>query len=118
MARFISIMNHVLTAEQLEQAKKLGEVTEVAFPNVSPYATSNEVEKIGDELISQISPETGDTIQVAGEPCLTCYVVTKLKESGHKVVTSTTERVSHEEVLADGSVRKTNVFRFIQFREF
>ena len=118
MARFISIMNHNMGGQQLLAAQKIGEVLETPFPNVSPYATSEEVAKMGDELISQISPSTGDIIQIAGEPTLTCYVVSQLKKLGHTVVTSTTERVSKEEVLPDGSTKKTNVFKFIQFREF
>ena len=118
MARFISIMNHNMAGQQLLVAKKLGDVVEVPFPNVPATATSNDVAKMGDDLISQISPVEGDTVQVAGEPTLTCYIVTRLKESGIKVVTSTTERISTEEILPDGSTRKTNVFQFIQFREF
>ena len=118
MARFISIMNHKMGGEQLLAAQKLGEPLEIAFPNVAATATSEEVAKMGDALISQISPVDGDIIQIAGEPTLTSYVVSKLLQLGYKVVTSTTERISIEEVLPDGSTKKTNVFKFVQFREF
>ena len=118
MARFISIMNHKMIGEQLLAALQMGEVLEVPFPNVPSNASSFEVAKLGDDLISQISPVEGDIFQVAGEPTLTCYLVSKLKKLGYKVVNSTTERVSVEEVLPDGSTRKTNLFKFVQFREF
>jgi hypothetical protein len=118
MARFVSIMNHKMSGEQLEAALQIGEVLEIAFPNVAPNATSEDVAEMGDQLISQLHLQEGDVIQIGGEPTLTSYVVSKLFQLGYKVVTSTTERLSVEEVLPDGSTKKTNVFKFVQFREF
>ena len=117
---FVSIMAHPLTEEQKEAALKefsVDRIEEIRSPfNIDPKASTADIEALATEFADKV-PEGTTVATVAGELTFTMALTKLLKERGVKVVTATTERVSKERVLVDGSVEKTNVFRHVAFRE-
>lgn len=117
---FVSVMAHALTEEQKEAAFAefcIDRIEEIRSPfNIDPHSSLEEVKALATEFATKV-PEGTVVACVAGELTFTMSLTALLKERGIKVVTATTERVSKERVLVDGSVEKTNVFRHVAFRE-
>ena len=124
MKKFVSIMNHVLTAEQLEQAKNFKgeslEVIEVKGPIVDPNASKDAVYEVAKEYLSQL-PEDTHYVHVMSDFGFTVAVVTLLQTGIYGDIIpiyATTHRVVNEVTNPDGSVTKTTLFKHVQFREY
>lgn len=95
-------------------------VHDIAFPNIPPAATAEEVQKLAATYVQQIlelanKPENQPfAAHVMGEMTFMYRVVSLLLRANIKCVASTTERDTIEN--ADGS--KTFKFNFVQFREY
>lgn len=117
---FLNHSNHPLSAwtyEQHSAANKWGKVEDLPFPNVPPFATKEEVEKIAEENFDKIRKKTVAhevVVHVMGELTYTFYIVNRLKSFGISCVASTTERSAS--IKEDGA--KTSTFQFIAFREY
>lgn len=57
------------------------------------------------------------TLHIMGEQRLFFMLTHMCKELGYTVVVSTSRREAAVKVLSDGTVEKTAVFKFVQFRE-
>jgi hypothetical protein len=116
MAKFINISNHFKwSAEQRDAARAIGEVVDVAFPNVSPHATHAEVLRQAEPLLAVVGPD--DVVFCAGEMTLVFYILSQCRLRGNRIVTATTERLGVETPQPDGSVKKEFVFKFVQWRD-
>ena len=117
----VNFSNHGVkgwTPEQLAAAENAWKnVEDMAFPNVSPSATKQEVEALAQASVDAIMEKCPDAVMVQGEMTLVFSVVSKLKEMGVTVVAATTERVVEIKEV-NGETIKTSVFKFIQFREY
>ena len=121
MAKFINISAHNLTPGQEEDAMRFPTVARflTVHPGiVDPHASLEDVEKLAEDVIHEADPYEGDVAMVAGEPVLTMCIVKALQKKGVTCVAATTERISVERTLEDGSVVKQNVFNHVMFREF
>lgn len=115
-------------ADQLSAAQQLGIVIDLPFPSVEPSSSKRDITDLANKLYSQImdirlsqegivrNPEV--YVYLMGEISLVFCLGSYLLDRGYKVVCSTTERFSVETQLPDGTTKKENVFRFVQFREF
>lgn len=124
MKKFVSIMNHVLTAEQLEQAKNFKgeslEVIEVKGPIVDPTASKDAVYEVARSYLDQL-PEDTRYVHVMSDFGFTVAVVTLLQTGIYGDIIpiyATTHRAVNEVTNPDGSVTKTAVFKHVQFREY
>ena len=124
MARFVSIMNHTLTAEQLEQAKNFKgeslEVIEVKGPIVDPNASKEAVYNMAKCHLNRL-PEDTHYVNIMSDFGFTVAVVQLLQSGiyGDIIpVYATTHRVVNEVTDPSGSVTKTAVFKHVQFREY
>jgi hypothetical protein len=115
----INLSNHPSknwSREQLNAAiDQFGEVVDMAFPNVPPTASSQEVDAMVTELFNQLPYGNIEAIHVMGEMTLVYKFVTR---SAIPCIASTTERISIEKLNEDGSSTKTFTFKFIQFRNY
>ena len=59
----------------------------------------------------------GDRVMIGGAPYLMSALEQGLKDAGYQPVYAFSQRESVEETLADGSVRKSNIFRHLGFVE-
>ena len=120
----INISNHPSerwSEEQRSVATDLyGIIQDIAFPRVSPEATSSDIAALAAGYVEQAATlakakeNEPFAVHIMGEMTLTFKVVQSLKEMGITCVASTTFRDTLEH--PDGS--KTTHFRFIQFREY
>lgn len=106
------------SAEQLIAANKWGEIKEIPFPKVSPYATSTDIDIIAENLSGEILKFNPDAVVVQGEMTLCYALVNKLKCKGVIVLAATSERKTITEKGTDGSTIKTSLFQFATFREY
>lgn len=117
---FINHSNHPFTSWETSQrsaALEWGDVEDLPFPNVPPFATPEEVRVIADNNLLEIFRKAEShevTIHIMGELTYTNYLVSRLLSAGIPCVASTTER--SVTILKDG--RKTSTFRFAAFRSY
>lgn len=118
---FVNHTNHPSArwnSEQTAAAKVYGEIVDLPFPAISPHASSEEIRELvraNAEKILELEPAA---VLCQGEFNYTFEMVERLKNFGVKVLAATSERVTHEEILPDGSSRSISTFRFVQFREY
>lgn len=116
---FINLSNHPsckFTADQMTAAKTFGDIVDVPFPNVAPYATAMEVDAMAAQKVSEIIYQYGTkcTIHVMGELTFCHSFVKYAKARNIRCISSTTERIAIDN--PDGS--KTSVFKFATFRDY
>ncbi|MDE5946520.1 MAG: hypothetical protein K2G63_04340 [Oscillospiraceae bacterium] len=117
----INCTNHPVgewSAEQLTAANKWGKIKEIPFPQVSPYATSTDIDIIAEQLSNEILKFQPDAAVVQGEMTLCYALISKLKCKGIMVLAATSERKTITEKGTDGSTIKTSLFQFAAFREY
>lgn len=117
---FINFTNHpsrLWGEKQLAAAGEFGEIIDVAFPVVEPFASAEEVHSIALEYAEKIMGMGPDFVLCQGEFCLAYNVISALKAEGIKVGAACSERNVIEKAGPDGT-EKTAIFNFIQFREY
>jgi len=116
----VNLSNHPLATwslEQREAAKEYGEIIDMAFPQIEPDASENDMCNIVDEYMKAIKSQMDYyemTFHLMGEMTFTYKMVVKLKELGLRCVASTTER--NTVITSDG--KKISDFCFVKFREY
>lgn len=128
---FINISNHASSKwseEQLCAAREIdSQIEDVAFPNVDPHLSTDEVYSLADELVKKVKDlyvqkQTrssfkffpGITVHIMGEAGLVKAAVDRLEELGITCFHSTTER----KVVENKDGTKTVTFNFIKFRQY
>lgn len=117
---FINLSNHPLATwseEQLNAARKFGDLEEIPFPNINPVFTEMEVQALATAYVVNILehyPVNNLIVHVMGEMTFCYHVVQQLKKANVRCVVSTSERVVEEM----DSNRKLSRFSFIQFRQY
>lgn len=96
------------------------------MPLVPPDATRGDVIRLACQIVdrawAQVCDDAGhDDLDVCfavqGEPTLTYHIVRYAEVRGWRCFAATTERKAVE-VVADGTVTKTSVFEFVQWRPY
>ena len=108
---FINFTNHPSDnwgEKQLLEAKKYGEIKDLAFPQIDPNSTSQEIQLQAKQYVEQITSLHPKAVLVQGEMTFTYNIV----------LCACSARVAHEEHLDDGQIIKNSIFKFIQFREY
>ena len=103
--------------QQKEAAKAYGKVIDLAFPQVSPYATREELMELGDTYLEKILAYYPKAVLCQGEFGLVYYMVNQLMAKDIIVVSACSERKAIE-VKENESILKKAVFEFVQFREY
>ena len=124
MKKFVSIMNHKLTEDQINDAKSFNgetlEVVELQGELVDPTASTEEVYAQARRILSQLPPDTA-YVNIMGDFGMTVAEVLLLKsgEFGQILpVYATTHRQAQEVKQSDGSIVKTSVFKHVKFRAY
>ncbi len=117
----INLSNHPSSCWQVEQLQtantQYGEVHDIAFPEVPPMASKEDVAQLAEKYvcdIAKIASTTEAVVHVMGEMTLTYAIVSLLKSKGYCCVASTTIR----EVFEEEPDKKVVLFKFTQFREY
>ena len=117
----LNLSNHPSTSwdsYQIQTAKEqFGNVVDMPFPNISPTATKEDIQKLAQRYADEIFakyPTDNLTIHLMGELCFSFALLKLLQEKGIKIVASTTERIVEEKERQ----QKIVSFRFVNFREY
>lgn len=119
----INLTNHPSsnwTEKQLKAAnRKFGDVVDIPFPYISPFASSTQVQKKAkiyfDKILSLIknTKDKSNAVHLMGEFTFVFNLTLMLKKKKIPVVASTTKRLVEEK---DG--KKIVDFDFVRFREY
>ena len=110
---FYNISNHPSARWSNEQKKAAGgQIQDIAFPNVPPNASLEEVEQMANQFATQVP--TSAKVMIAGEPTFSAALVKALQEKGCLCLVACSER----NVVENEDKSKTVKFHFIQFRQW
>lgn len=120
---FINFSNHPSVSwgkKQNDAASKYGQISELAFPMVNPYADEDEIKELAkkwaNDILKALPEKEENAVMCQGEFSL-CFAVTELlKSKGVRVVCACSERQTIDTVV-DGKNVKRAVFDFCRFRE-
>lgn len=104
--------------EQLKAATQWGEIVDYPFPCVLATADEKDISKMAENIVRNIKMMQPSAVMCQGEFTLSYLIITKLLQSGIKVVAACSERKVEESVLPDGNIEKKAIFQFIRFREY
>ncbi len=115
---FINLSNHpseLWGQEQIEASRAYGRIVDMAFPNILPTYSIDDVKKMAETYVEKIAEYDGEVIvHLMGEMTFTYQLLTMLKARGITCVAATTER--KVSTTADG--RKLSEFRFVSYRSY
>lgn len=117
----LNCSNHVSknwNSEQLKAASQWGEIVDYPFPCVTATADEADINRLAEDIVENIKIIEPSAVMCQGEFTLSYLIITKLLQSGIKVVAACSERKVEEFVLADGNTEKRVNFQFIRFREY
>lgn len=123
MAKFVFIMNHQPTPEQLSLASKVGEVVQLDDKGLlivpdDPTLGKDWFIRRAEKVLCAVGwVGPGDLLHIMGQQQLAMAVGALGRRLGATLMESVTPRVSTEVVQPDGSVKKENIFRFSGFRQ-
>lgn len=118
---FINFTNHpspLWSPQQMEAARRFGEVIDMPFPNVPPEATEADVARMAAEAVSSILVLAPAAVLCQGEMTLTYRIVRLLSEHGIPALAACSERITTETVGPDGTTSKISRFEFRGFRRY
>ena len=117
---FINFSNHPKVKwsnVQIEAAEEFGDIVDVQFPNVSPYATEQDVQELSQKCLKEILQFNPYAVMCQGEYSLTYNITCELRKRNIPVVVTTTERVVSEYINQEGTTIKKIKYNFIKFRQ-
>lgn len=118
---FINISNHLSanwSQRQIDEAKKFGEIVDYPFPVVGAAWGEEDICRIAEKVIQDVSVYKDAVLLIQGEYTLTYRLVNQAKELGIRVVAACSNRVTQESVNEDGTTTKISKFEFVQFRDY
>jgi len=119
----INLSNHPFDSwdeqHKSEAFRIFGSVTDIAFPEVDPNASTGEVVILANMFLNDCmakllhSTDVTNAVHISGEPSFLFWFVTLAKSKEIVCVCSTTKRIvtNHENV-------KKSVFHFVKFRSY
>lgn len=127
MSKFIFIMQHPPTAEQIKAASEEDgrEIVQLALADKKLLVVPDDAGlgrdwfvQRAEQVVSAVGGiAEGDTAHIMGQQQLALAVNAAARRAGARLVESVTPRVSKETPQPDGTVKKENVFSFAGFRE-
>ena len=117
---FINLSNHpsrLWNQKQREAALQYGQIVDLSFPSISPYANGNDIDVLVMQYFEMIKQYDHPIVMLQGEFVFTYILVLKLKENLITVVASCSER-KVKEYVESGHTKKVVDFEFVRFREY
>ena len=117
----LNCSNHVSknwNSEQLKAASQWGEIVDYPFPSVPATADEAYINQLAENIVENIKVMEPFAVMCQGEFTLSYMIITKLLQSGIKVIAACSERKVEESILDDGNTEKRVIFQFIRFREY
>lgn len=121
MTALINLTNHrssKWSPKQISEAEKLGEITDMPFPEVDPFGSSEYIDELVEEYFLKIKEYDQPVVLVQGEYLFTYRLVNKLKSAGIKAIAGCSDRRTVEYVDSDGRTTRKSEFEFVGFKEY
>lgn len=121
MGTFINLSNHpssLWSVEQFCEAKKLGDVVDIPFPDISPTASTKDIKKMAKDMFIDINKFENPTVMVQGEFTFTYQLVRLLQKAQIRAVVCCSRRESKEIPGENGTTVKTSTYHFEGFRDY
>jgi hypothetical protein len=127
MAKMFVLTNHELTEEQKNDAINTFGVNEFIHAPERVLATWGYIPPHYDEVKEYLrtvfkwlesAEPNDDIVLVQGESVSTYQVVDTMRKLKIRCIAATTERVTEEVTMPDGSVQKKSVFKHVRFRPY
>ncbi len=118
---FVNFSNHpsaMWTDDQRIAAEEIGEIVDLAFPEVAPLMQEEDLRQMIVEYVNRISALNPKCVMCQGEYTLCYGVVNELLRRGICCVAACSRREMAAEVMEDGHVKKQVEFRFCGFRKY
>lgn len=112
----LNLSNHPSSSwseRQLIAASQYGDIVDMPFPNIDPYATIDQIKLLAENYLADIRKMDPTAIHLMGELNFTFCLVQLLLGLGYHCIASTSERMVEEK---DG--KKIISFNFVQFRPY
>lgn len=118
----INLTNHPSTnwsPEQRDEAlRRWGGIEDVSFPSVGAQWDDADMKRCAGAIVGEVAAKKPDAVLCQGEMSMTFLLVAMFQRSRIPVYAATSERRACEELMPDGTVRKTVLFSFVQFRKY
>lgn len=122
-----NISNHKSESWTEKQKAEFDIIIDIPFPNVSPTADTSDVIDVAYNVVKELNKKLKETddirknsitvIYIAGEFTLSYLLYEYIRVNTTAFIAiPTTERRTVEEMLPDGSIRKTSIFEFVRWR--
>ena len=118
---FINLSNHPYekwNQKQLDMAKQYGDIVNIPFPAISPYASSDDIDHLVAEYEKKIKQYDDPVVMLQGEYIFTYRLVSRLKKEDIKVLASCSDRRTIEYIDDEGYTKRESVFEFVEFKEY
>ena len=122
--KMLVVMSHQLTKEQVDDfggevitLNELDATLAKQCANIPPTQDSGYIRVLAQKVMMPVLFKKFTHVAIMGEPTLVYHVVNLCAEMNIIPLTSTTERISVDEVQPDGSVVKKSIFKHVQWRE-
>ena len=118
---FLNVSNHpsnMWQQKQLDAAREYGEIVDFGHPDIPACATEDKIREIASKTVREIEELKPDVIFLAGEFTIAFMLVDELLSRGFTVLAATSDRITEETELDDGTMQKVSKFEFIQFRPY
>lgn len=103
---------------QRRAAAQYGAVRDFPFPNVPPALDEAGLDRMADQYAEALLNAHPSAVLCQGEAALAFRIICRLQQHGIPVLAASTERISHERPLPDGSAERRAVFVFCRFRRY
>jgi len=111
--------------QKTEAIKQYKEIVDIAFPQIEPNTTIEDVQKLAEKYVEEIKKKLNFTdvqtfdfktnvVHIMGEMTFTHNVIRLLEHNAINCIASTTKRT----VVEEENGKKTSVFEFVQFRSY
>ncbi len=118
---FINLSNHSSCAwdeRQRADAHRFGHILDISFPKIKTDITEEQMNSLVDEYYGMILCYKKPVVLLLGEFVFVFRLVTRLKQTGIRVVSTCTERCVEEESMPDGSVHKVSKYYYRGLRDY
>ena len=104
--------------QRAEAVRQWGTIEDYSFPAVGAQWDNEQMKTRAEAIVNEIAARNPDAVLCQGEMCMTFLLTAMLQKKGLPVYAATSERRAQEELLPDGSIRKSVVFCFVRFRQY
>ena len=124
MPKCLILLNHSPTEEQLTDIKQRFKAEPIATPSeikalwaqIPPEGESVDLSPVTDWIAREA--KSGDVVWVQGEFGATFYIADYCMKNQLIPVYATTKRIAKEQKEADGTIKRTHLFRHVGFRVY